>query len=75
MKRVIFAVVAASAIGLAVGGAALACEKHMSQNEQGATAEKGKLALLGNGVGAPDRQIVRGDDDETSGDDKSGDDK
>jgi hypothetical protein len=74
MKRLIYAVVATSAIGLAAGGAALACEKHMTQNEQGATVEQGKLALLGNGIAAPDRQIVR-DDDEKSSDEKSGDGK
>jgi hypothetical protein len=75
MKRMIYAVVAASAIGLVTGGVAFACEHHMTQNEQGATVAKGKLALLGNGITAPEGQIVRGEDEEKSGDEKSGDGK
>jgi hypothetical protein len=71
MNRVIHVVVAASAIGLVTGGVALACEQHMTQNEQGATVEKGKLALLGNGIAAPEGQVVRGEDEEKSGDEKS----
>ncbi len=74
MKRLVYAVVAVSAIGLASGGVALACEQHMTQNEQGAAVEKGKLALLDNSIAAPEGRVVR-DDDEKSSDEKSDDGK
>jgi hypothetical protein len=76
MKRLVYAVVAASAIGLGAGGAVFACEQHMSQNGQGATVEQGKLAMLGSGIVAPQGQIIRaGDDDDKSSDEKKDDGK
>jgi hypothetical protein len=73
MKRLVFAVVAASAIGLAAGGATLACEQHMTQNDQGAAA-KSKLAMVSAPIVAPNR-IVRDDDDKSSDEKKSDDGK
>jgi hypothetical protein len=73
MKRVIYAVVTASAIGLAAGGVALAYEQHMTQNDQGAAAAKGKLAMMSTPIAAPDR-IVRDDDENKGGDKEKSDD-
>jgi hypothetical protein len=71
MKRLVYAVVAASALGLAAGGVALACEQHSAHNDQGAAAAKSKLAMVSTPIAAPDR-IVRDDDDKSS-DEKKGD--
>jgi hypothetical protein len=68
MKRLVYAVITASAIGLAAGGIALGCEHTASINEQGAAQQKGKLALLGNGIAAPPSGTVYSDDDSKGGD-------
>jgi len=70
MKRMMYAAVAACAIGFAAAGIAIACEQNQASNEQGAG--KAKLAMLGNGIAAPPSGVVRGDDDDKSSDDKGG---
>jgi hypothetical protein len=74
MKRLVYGVIAASAIGLAAGGVALGCEHTASIN---AAQQKGKLALLGNGIVPPPSGTVYGDDDskDKSGDNSGGDGK
>jgi hypothetical protein len=65
MKRLIYTVVAASALGLAAGGA-LACEQHTAHNASGAAAAKGKLAMTTAPIVTPDR-VVRDSEDPTDG--------
>lgn len=65
MKRLVYAAVVASALGLAASGA-LACEQHAAHNASGAAAAKGKLAMVSTPIVTPDR-VVQDSADPTDG--------